>query len=137
MTIDRSIAGEYYHSCLPVLIENESSGDTWKRLRHRRKSFLVFVRILIKCIDRADDKFLSARVRKLVICCIRRFRSGEQAHGESLIENVETRLKMLVGKVYWKEARAFLKHYHQWKQDDQFCASDGPTTRTQTRLAAA
>jgi hypothetical protein len=137
MTIDRSNAGEYQHSHCPVLIENDSSVDTCKSLRHRRKSFLVFVRILLKCIDRADDKILSAKVRKLVICCVRRFRSGEQTHGESLMDNVESRLKLLVGSVYWKEARAFLKHYHEWKQEDgPFCASCGPTARTQTQLAA-
>lgn len=108
MTIDKTIANDL-GSC------RVSSRGFHGQLRSRRRSFLVFVRILVKCIERADDKLLAYRVRRLVEECIQRHREG-QAEYKSLVDSVEKRLRLMVGIDYWTQARMYLRHYHEWKQ---------------------
>jgi hypothetical protein len=89
-----------------------------KQLRiRRRKYFLVFVRILIKLLERSDDMVMAVKVRKMVMECIEYHRAGGQHHPQykSLVDAVEQRLQILVGEDYWINAKTFLSLYHEWK----------------------
>jgi hypothetical protein len=84
-------------------------------VRQRRKSFLVFVRILLKCIDRDGDKPLAFAVRQVVVDCIQRHRLGQQGY-KSLVDSIEKQLHESLGRQgYWDEAIIYLNHYHTWK----------------------
>lgn len=108
MTIGMTVANDLGTS-------RSSSSRALNDLRCRRRSFLVFVRILVKCIERADDKVLAFKVRKLVEECIQRHRDGEEEY-KSLVNIVEKRLRVVVGIDYWTQARTYLHQYHRWKQ---------------------
>jgi hypothetical protein len=84
-------------------------------IRQRRRSFLVFVRILLKCIERGGDKPLAFQVRQLVVDCIQRHREGRQGY-KSLVDSVEKQLHQSLGRHgYWDEAVVYLNHYHTRK----------------------
>jgi hypothetical protein len=83
--------------------------------RQRRRSLLVFVRILLKCIERDGDKPLAFAVRQLVVDCIQRHRQGQQGY-KSLVDCIEKELHESLGRHgYWDEAITYLNHYHTWK----------------------
>lgn len=83
-------------------------------LRSRRRNFLVFVRLLIKCLEASGEKTLTRDVKVVVMECLARHREG---HSQSvcLIDEVEQQLKGVVGDGYWGVARDYLAYYHKWK----------------------
>lgn len=83
-------------------------------IRRRRRSFLVFVRILFKCLERAGDKQLTFSARQMIRRCIQLHRNGRKQHA-SLVVDVEHELKRLVGKNYWVQAKTYLKQYNCWR----------------------
>lgn len=95
-----------------------------RAIRRRRRSFLVFMRILFKCLDRAGDKPLLISARQVIAECIKLHRSGHSEH-TSLIEGIETKLHVLVGRDYWLEAKTYLGHYHIWKEGG-VCLMENP-----------
>ena len=106
----------YYDSLMTQSIEDTKTDSSQLRLqvRKRRRSFLVFVRIIIKCLEQSDDKHAAYEVKKVVTECIKSYRQG-QLGCQCLVDIIEMRLQTAVEKNTWEEATEYLRKYHEWK----------------------
>ncbi|EEC45629.1 predicted protein [Phaeodactylum tricornutum CCAP 1055/1] len=85
-----------------------------RRMLSDREQFLIFVKILFKCLERADDKNLRQRAKTVVSECTRRNRLGDSQY-TPLQEAVERRLKRIVGELYWCQAQVYTNRYCRQK----------------------
>jgi hypothetical protein len=80
-----------------------------------RKHFLVFIKILFKVLDQANEVATRNRARQIVTECTRKNRMGDP-HFVPLMEAVEKRLQLFVRPAQWWRAHLLWRHY---------CASTG------------
>jgi hypothetical protein len=80
-----------------------------RRAPSDREQFLLFVKILFKCLDRSD-KNLRQKAKAIVSECTRRNRLGDSKY-TPLSEAVERRLRLIVGEPYWSRAKAYTDYY--------------------------
>jgi hypothetical protein len=84
------------------------------RVLGERELFLIFIKILFKCMERCRDGRLRQRAKAIVTECTRRNRMGD-ANFSPLQDAVETRLKDIVGDMYWNQAKVYTGYYCQQK----------------------
>ena len=77
-----------------------------------RRDLLLLVHVLIKCLEESQSYKLKLQAKALVSECIKRNRMGDP-HFSPLQESLETRLRGLVGPVYWKRAQDCLRSYQR------------------------
>lgn len=86
-----------------------------RRALTEREQFLVFVKILFKCLKQAQEDRISRQAQTIVFECTRRNRRGE--HGFSPLQSaVEKHLRTVVGERYWMRAQLYY---------EQYCATKG------------
>ena len=90
-------------SALPA----ERSAVVALREKQRRRDLLLFVRILIKCIEMSQNTKLCMQTKAMVSECVKRNRMGDP-HFSPLQENLEMRLRALVGPDYWNLAKDYV-----------------------------
>ena len=81
-----------------------------RRMLSEREQFVVFVKILFKCIEQSDDQNLRLKAKAIVNECTRRNRMGDSNY-TPLQDAVERRLKKIVGELYWARAKLSFDHY--------------------------
>lgn len=79
-----------------------------------RKRFLVFIKVLLKCLQRGDNG-LHQQAKLIISDCIRRNRRQDPQY-TPLPEAVERSLRPVVGETQWKRATACLELYLKKKQ---------------------
>jgi hypothetical protein len=84
------------------------------RVLGERELFLIFIKILFKCIERCSNGRLRQRAKAIVTECTRRNRMGDSKFSP-LQDAVETRLKDIVGDMYWNQAKVYTGYYCQQK----------------------
>lgn len=84
------------------------------RILGERELFLIFIKILFKCIERCSNGRLRQRAKAIVTECTRRNRMGD-SNFSPLQDAVETRLKDIVGDMYWNQAKVYTGYYCQQK----------------------
>jgi hypothetical protein len=84
------------------------------RVLGERELFLIFIKILFKCIERCSNGRLRQRAKAIVTECTRRNRMGD-SNFSPLQDAVETRLKDIVGDTYWNQAKVYTGYYCQQK----------------------
>jgi hypothetical protein len=84
------------------------------RVLGERELFLIFIKILFKCIERCSDGRLRLRAKAIVTECTRRNRMGD-SNFSPLQDAVETRLRDVVGDTYWNQAKVYTGYYCQQK----------------------
>jgi hypothetical protein len=84
------------------------------RVLGERELFLIFIKILFKCIERSSNGRLRQRAKAIVTECTRRNRMGD-SNFSPLQDAVETRLKDIVGDMYWNQAKVYTGYYCQQK----------------------
>jgi hypothetical protein len=93
------------------VVNNENIFPTQALTLHRRRrDFLLFVKILLKCV--AHDYKLTLQTRALVKECVKRNRMKDE-HFTPLQESVEMRLQGLVGFQHWNKAKSYLLCYQR------------------------
>lgn len=75
-----------------------------------RARFLVFIKILFKCLDQANEHQIRDQAKKIVAECTRRNRMGDP-NFTPLIDAVEKRLRRFVGESHWRKASLLLRHF--------------------------
>jgi hypothetical protein len=84
------------------------------RVLGERELFLIFIKILFKCIERCSNGRLRQRAKAIVTECTRRNRMGDSEFSP-LQDAVEARLKDIVGDTYWNQAKVYTGYYCQQK----------------------
>jgi hypothetical protein len=84
------------------------------RMLGERELFLIFIKILFKCIERSSNGRLRLRAKAIVTECTRRNRMGD-SNFSPLQGAVEIRLKEIVGDMFWNQAKVYTGYYCQQK----------------------
>jgi hypothetical protein len=91
--------------------DSVASSSTSASFRSQRQMFLIFIKILFKCLDQqANRPEVRDKAKKIVALCTQRNRMGDPAF-TPLMEAVEKRLRGFVGEVLWRRALLLLNHY--------------------------
>lgn len=79
-----------------------------------KAKFLVFVKILLRCLEISGNTKLKSLVKDTVFECTRRHRAKLEGFStdDELLEETKRRLRRLVGELYWVQAK---------RHTDQFC----------------
>jgi len=75
-----------------------------------RENFLVFIKILFKILDQANEPETKSRAQRIVLECRRRSQAGDP-NFTPLMDATEKRLRAFVGEAKWRRAHLFLHHY--------------------------
>jgi hypothetical protein len=86
--------------------QQQHSPNTVRRVLNEREVFLIFIKVLFKCMERYDDMQLRQRAKAIVLECTKRNRYGDPTFS-SLQDVVERCLKNIVGDTCWNKARVF------------------------------
>ena len=97
----------------PRVLQSESQSH---RSRSHREQFLLFIKILFKCLDQANEPEKREKAKKIVAECTRRNRAGDPDFSP-LMEAVEKRLRGFVGEMLWRRAHLLLRHYVNKRND--------------------
>ena len=80
-----------------------------------RRQFLVFIKILFKCLDQANGPKIRDKAKKIVAECTKRNRQGDP-NFHPLLQAVEFRLRRFVGEIPWRKSLLLLKYYQQTRE---------------------
>lgn len=75
-----------------------------------REIFILFVKILIGCLERTESRAFCNRVRAIVSECTKRNRLGDASY-TPLQEAIEARLRRVVGERHWSKAKTHCDLY--------------------------
>jgi hypothetical protein len=90
----------------------------------QREHFLIFIKILFKCLDQANEPEVRNNAKKIVSECTRKNRQGD-SNFTPLMEAVEKRLRGFVGEVQWRRALLLLRHCVNKRNNDTVKSSPG------------
>lgn len=75
----------------------------------KRTRLLVFVKIILKCLD-SDDPSLHLEAKQIITECTRKNREGIPGY-DSLADAITRQLRITVGEVHWNRAESLMSHY--------------------------
>jgi hypothetical protein len=75
-----------------------------------RENFLMFIKILFKILDDAQEPHTKQKAKRIVLECRRKNQLGDP-NFNPLMDAVESRLRQFVGESSWRRAHLFLHHY--------------------------
>ena len=78
--------------------------------RLHRENFLVFTRMLFKCLSDHPSSEVRTEAKRAIMDCTRRNRMGDPGY-HPLIDAIEARLRHIIGDIHWKKALEYLDHY--------------------------
>jgi hypothetical protein len=70
-----------------------------------RVQFLLFVKIIFRCLDKSGDELLREQAKLVVLNC------GERGTTLSMRESIEVQLKDVVGDSIWDQAKDYTAFY--------------------------
>ena len=84
-----------------------------------RQRFLLFIKILFKCLAQADepDEVLQ-KSKRIVAECTRKNRQGDPTY-TPLMDAVECRLREYVGETHWRRSLLLMRHYIMKKTNNK------------------
>ena len=83
--------------------------------RLHRENFLVFTRILFKCLSDHPSPEVRIEAKRTIMDCTRRNRMGDPGY-HPLIDAIEARLRHIIGDIHWKKALEYLDHYMTYRR---------------------
>mmetsp|Transcript_36354 Transcript_36354/g.73948 ORF Transcript_36354/g.73948 Transcript_36354/m.73948 type:complete len:250 (-) Transcript_36354:166-915(-) len=92
--------------------------------RTHREQFLIFTRILFKCLDDHPSPSIKKTVKTIIVECTKRNRAGDPDY-HPLIDAVQARLRHIIGEVHWHKAEEYLVHYLTFRRGRQFVGTRG------------
>lgn len=78
--------------------------------RSHRENFLIFTRILFKCLSDHPSEKVRVEAKQIIMDCTKRNRLGEPGFNP-LIDAIEIRLRHVIGDIHWHKAEQYLGHY--------------------------
>mmetsp|Transcript_30143 Transcript_30143/g.56547 ORF Transcript_30143/g.56547 Transcript_30143/m.56547 type:complete len:300 (-) Transcript_30143:916-1815(-) len=94
---------------------NTAENNNKSILAMERENFLLFVKILFKILDQANEQHTATRAKRIVLECRRRSQQGDP-NFHPLMGALESRLRRFVGESTWRKAHLFLHHYMSTKR---------------------
>lgn len=91
-----------------------TTSNTKSATTSKTKQFLLFIKILLKCLDATSNNILKERAKAIVGECTKRNRLGDPNY-QPLQQAVEQRLRPVVGEQWWTRAQTYAQTY-QTKQ---------------------
>jgi hypothetical protein len=88
----------------------------------QREHFLMFIKILFKCLEQANEPEVRNKAKQIVAECIRRNRQDD-SNFTPLMEAVEKRLRGFVGELQWRRSLLLLRHYVNKRNNDTIHSS--------------
>mmetsp|Transcript_4597 Transcript_4597/g.10176 ORF Transcript_4597/g.10176 Transcript_4597/m.10176 type:complete len:226 (+) Transcript_4597:125-802(+) len=76
---------------------------------NKRTRLLVFIKIILKCLD-YEDPSLHLEAKQIITECTRKNREGIPGY-DSLSDAITRQLRMAVGEVHWNRAENLMSHY--------------------------
>ena len=83
--------------------------------RLHRENFLVFTRILFKCLSDHPSPEVRIEAKRTIMDCTKRNRMGDPGY-HPLIDAIEARLRHVIGDIHWKKALEYLDHYMTYRR---------------------
>jgi hypothetical protein len=80
-----------------------------------RARFALFLKVLIRCLERSNQTSVLRQTRLVVLACIRGHKMGDPSF-YPLDRSIEMRLKKLVDYNTWEKAKSYTKYYIRMKQ---------------------
>ena len=81
-----------------------------------RENFLLFIKILFKILEDAQEPEVKSKAQRIVMDCKRRSQQGDP-NFSPLMDALERRLRGFVGEQKWRRAHLFLSHYIEKKRN--------------------
>jgi hypothetical protein len=78
--------------------------------KNQRALFALFIKILLKTLEEAEEDMLRQQVRTVIATCTRRNRLGDPSF-MPLQEVLESYLRQIVGEIYWQTAKGYQRAY--------------------------
>ena len=75
----------------------------------QRTRLLVFIKIILKCLD-CNDPRLYLEAKQIITDCTRKNREGIPGY-DSLADAITRQLRIKVGEVHWSRAESLMSHY--------------------------
>ncbi len=75
-----------------------------------RENFLLFIKILFRILEQAQEPQTKLRAQRIVVECRRKYQQGDPNFAP-LMEAVQRRLRRFVGEANWSKAHLFMHHY--------------------------
>jgi len=75
----------------------------------RRTRLLVFIKIILKCLD-YEDPSIQFEAKQIIRECTRKNREGIPGY-DPLADAITSQLRMTVGELHWKRAETLMSHY--------------------------
>lgn len=88
----------------PVVVVGESLTT------QERENFLIFIKILFRILDDANEPHTTQMAKRIVLECRRKNQQGDPNY-HPLMDAVERRLRRFIGEARWRRAHLFLHHY--------------------------
>jgi hypothetical protein len=98
-----------------LLLSTAPTMSSKTRALLEKRQFLIFIRILFKCIDRSNNPTLRLQAKEVVTDCTRRNRMGDSSCSP-LQHAIACRLKEIVGDMHWNQAKIYTNYYCQQKK---------------------
>ena len=92
----------------------------------RRKQFLVFVKILLKHLEKHAEDRIRAQAKRILTECISRNRQGDPEY-VPLHLAAEARILPIVGPRHWNRSVQYLNLYLKKQAEAQFAAQQAAT----------
>jgi hypothetical protein len=81
-----------------------------------RENFLLFLKILFKLLEEAQEPEVKSKAQRIVMDCKRRNQQGDP-NFTPLMDALERLLRGVVGEQKWRRAHLFLSHYIEKKRN--------------------
>lgn len=81
----------------------------------QRSRLLVFVKIILKCLD-SEDPSLRTEAKQIITDCTRKNREGVPGY-DPLADAITSQLRTAVGEVHWNRAESLMNHYLRRRND--------------------
>eukprot|EP00563_Minutocellus_polymorphus_P021088 CAMPEP_0197717716 /NCGR_PEP_ID=MMETSP1434-20131217/2159_1 /TAXON_ID=265543 /ORGANISM="Minutocellus polymorphus, Strain CCMP3303" /LENGTH=278 /DNA_ID=CAMNT_0043302283 /DNA_START=71 /DNA_END=907 /DNA_ORIENTATION=- len=94
--------------------------------RLHRENFLIFTRILFKCLGDHPSPKVRVEAKRIIMDCTKRNRVGEPGY-YPLVDAIEVRLRHVIGNIHWHKAYSYLDHYMTFRRNG---GAGAPTNKT-------
>jgi hypothetical protein len=101
----------YYYS--QVLAVNRM--EKRRQVLEQRTRFALFLRILLKRLERSGEKDLLQQAKRIVSICNKRHKMGDPKFA-AFVDSMETALRKLVGEQHWIRCHSYMRYYVLKKQ---------------------
>mmetsp|Transcript_18994 Transcript_18994/g.41387 ORF Transcript_18994/g.41387 Transcript_18994/m.41387 type:complete len:257 (+) Transcript_18994:186-956(+) len=111
----------------PSVYDNASQDHNYRghsSKQARRTRLLVFIKIILKCLD-CEDPSIQFEAKQIIRECTRKNREGIPGY-DPLADAITSQLRMTVGELHWNRAETLMSHYLKSRSKENKSRIDMP-----------